>query len=357
MLKFIKERKNNYDANYFINELAEASKRLGILEEQIANYQFNGILVPMLHKKEAISSMYIEGTQTTISDVYKNNVYSKSNNDKIMLEVDNHVKTLIFGVEHLRMDKFSNKFIQEIHRLMMKGLLAKTKDTSIGKYKEKNNFIINSAGTIVFTPPPYTDTKKYMDELITYMNDMNDNFNPLIKAAVIHSQFESIHPFEDGNGRVGRLLVSLYLYKAKVINFPFFYISEAISEDKAVYYNKLTDSRKNSYDEWIKFFLMKISAQAEKHINYIDSLNNLYVKVKTILKESISTPKYDSIIECLFVQPIITTSYLAERLCISQGQAKRYINTLEEKQILMGDDKKRNRTYFFIELLDIARRL
>jgi len=357
MLKFIKERKNDYNANYFINELAEASKYLGVLEAKIANYQFNSILVPMLHKKEAISSMYIEGTQTTISDVFQNEVYSKSNNNKVMLEIDNHIKTLIFGVEQLRMDKFSNKFIQEVHKLMMDGIITKNKINSIGKYKEKNNFIVNSAGTVVFTPPSYTDTKKYMDELISYMNNFNDGLNTLIKAAIIHSQFESIHPFEDGNGRVGRLLVSLYLYKAKAINFPFFYISEAISQDKTVYYNKLTDSRRNNYDEWIKFFLKKIALQGEKHISYIDSLNNLYTKTKLILKESISTPKYDSIIECLFVQPIITTSYLAGKLGVSQGQAKRYINTLEEKQILMGDDKKRNRTYFFVELLDIARRL
>ena len=93
-----------------------------------------------------------------------------------------------------------------------------------------------------------------MDELIDYMNDVNDGINPLVKAAIIHSQFESIHPFEDGNGRVGRLLISLHLYKARVINFPFFYMSEAISQDKRIYYNMLTASRENSYDEWIRFF-------------------------------------------------------------------------------------------------------
>lgn len=109
-------------------------------------------------------------------------------------------------------------------------------------------------GSVVFIPPSYTETKKYMDELIDYMNDVNDGINPLVKAAIIHSQFESIHPFEDGNGRVGRLLISLHLYKARVINFPFFYMSEAISQDKRIYYNMLTASRENSYDEWIRFF-------------------------------------------------------------------------------------------------------
>ena len=98
-----------------------------------------------------------------------------------------------------------------------------------------------------------------MDELIEFMNDFEDGIHPLIKAAIIHSQFESIHPYSDGNGRVGRLLVSLYLYKAKVINFPFFYISEAISVDKGIYYNMLTNSREDNYNEWVKYFLKKIS--------------------------------------------------------------------------------------------------
>ncbi|MCM1009232.1 MAG: Fic family protein [Ruminococcus flavefaciens] len=355
-MKFIKDRSNDYNANLFINELVTASKNLGILEAKINSYQFNSILVPMFHKKEAISSMYIEGTQTTISDVFENEVNPKSNDDKIMIEVNNHTKTLIYGAEFLKNENFSNSFIQKIHEIMMKGIISSRIENSLGKYKNKDNYIINSAGTVVFTPPSHTETTKYMNELILFMNNMNDNLNPLIKAAIIHAQFESIHPFEDGNGRVGRVLVSLYLYKAGVINFPFFYISEAISQDKAIYYNKLTGTRKSNYNEWIKFFLKKIIVQTEKHISYIDSLNNLYAKTKCTLKEIINSSKYDSIIECLFTHPVLTSTYLSDKINVSPGQAKRYLNVLEEKQILFGDDRKRNRSYYFIELLELARR-
>lgn len=357
MLKFIKDRLCDYNANYFINELAEASKMLGVLEAKISSYQFTSILVPMFHKKEAISSMYIEGTQTTISDVFENEVNPKSSDDKVMLEVNNHTKALIYGAEALKTENFSNHFMKKIHENMMSGILPNKMASSLGKYKQKDNFIINSVGTIVFTPPSHNETIKYMDELISFMNNTNDNLNPLIKAAIIHSQFESIHPFEDGNGRVGRMLVSLYLYKARVINFPFFYISEAISQDKVVYYNKLTGTREGDYNEWIKFFLRKIVVQTEKHISYIDSLNSLYEKTKCSLKETINSPKYDSIIECLFTHPVLTSSYLADKLGVSSGQAKRYLDVLEEKKILFGDDKKRNRSYFFMELLELARRI
>lgn len=355
MLKFIKERIDDYNANSFINELFDASKGLGVLEAKIDNYHFNSILVPMLHKKEAISSMYIEGTQTTISDVFEYEVSTKKGDEKIMQEVGNHSKCLFYGADYLRMENFTNSFIKKLHEILMYGIIDKKREHTLGKYKEKDNFIVNSVGTVVYTPPSHKETKKYMDELLDFMNDMHDGINPLIKVAIIHSQFESIHPFDDGNGRVGRLLVSLYLFKAKVINFPFFYISEAISQDKAVYYSKLTDTRSNNYDEWIKFFLQKIIVQTKKHIKYIDSLNELYEKTKHTVQECINSPKYDNIIECLFTHPILTSSYLAEKLNVSVGQAKRYLNVLEEKRILLGNDRQRNRGFYFVELLDMVR--
>jgi Fic family protein len=354
MLKFIKDRVNDYNANAFVNELAEASKKLGILEAKINAYQFDAILVPILHKKEAISSMYIEGTQTTISSAFEGDLTPNIADDKTQLEVSNHTRALAYGSEYLIRNNFTHSFIKDIHKIMLIGLEPIRADKPLGNYKVANNKIVNSAGTEIFTPPPYTETQKYMDELITFMNDSVDGINSLIKAAIIHSQFESIHPFADGNGRVGRLLVSLYLYKAKVINFPFFFISEAISADKLVYYNMLTSSRNSSYDDWIKYFLQKIIIQSEKHIGYIDSLNVLYTQVKEVVKKVINSPKYDAIINCLFTQPVLNADYLVDKLQISRGQAVRYLNILESEHILAGDDRKRGRRYRFLRLFELA---
>ena len=235
MLEYISNRVNDFDVKNFVNELAKASKNLGILEAKIDSYQFDGILIPMLQKKEAISSMYIEGTQTTITDVLKDEISSQPSDENVQIEIRNHIKTLIFGADHLRTGKFTHSFIKSIHETMMEGIIARGLENTLGKYKTKDNQIKSSFGTVVYTPPSASDTKKYMDELLTFMNNSDDGLNPLIKAAMIHSQFESIHPFSDGNGRIGRVLISLYLFKAKVINFPFFYISEAINMDKAVY--------------------------------------------------------------------------------------------------------------------------
>lgn len=355
-LATLSERKNDFNANYFVDELFEASKLLGILEAKISSYQFNSILIPMFRNKEAISSMLIEGTQTTITDVLEDNIKTtKNTKDKVILEYRNHTNAILYGTDYLRSSGFTDELMWSLHKIMMLGILSAKKQACIGKYKEKDNFIVNSVGTVVFTPPSHTETQVYMRELLKFMNDVNDGINPLIKAAIIHSQFESIHPFEDGNGRVGRLLVSLYLYKSGIINFPFFYISEAISQDKGVYYKRLTDSRLNSYNEWLQFFLQKCIVQAKKLIGYIDTLNKLYKKTKAEIKNIINSPKFDQIIECVFTQPVLSVAYMAEYLSVTTGQAKRYLDKLEEKQILLGDDRKRGRRYYFVELLDLAR--
>lgn len=354
-LKFLNERINNYNSNLFINELFVTSKSLGILEEKISSYKFESILLPLLHKKEAVASMYIEGTQTTISDVLVDEIVNenKMKNEKTTLEAQNHTKALNYGSLYLNNNNFNHAFIKELHRIVLNNIADTDKKDTIGEYKKKDNRIINSAGTVVFNPPNYNETKKYMDELIDFMNDTKLNINPLIKTAIIHSQFESIHPFEDGNGRVGRILISLCLYKFKVIKVPFFYISEAISQNKNFYYNKLTSSRKSDYTEWIEFFLKMCTIQAEKHIKYIDSLNDLLNRTSEKIKKIVNSQKYEEIIECIFTHPYITSDYLSNTINVSLSQSRKYLAALENENILVGDDRLRNRKFCFLELINL----
>ncbi|MCF0216652.1 MAG: Fic family protein [Fibrobacteraceae bacterium] len=354
MLAFLKDRLNDFNANLFVNDLVEASMLLGMLETKIGECKFNSVLMTMLHCKDAIASMYIEGVQTTITDVLENKIATSSSRTKAYIEFYNHISTLQFGEDYLKVNGFTNSFICLVHRLILLNAIETPKFT-VGKYKQKDNRIVNSFGKIVFEPPSYLETKKYMDELIRYMNNKNDGLNPLIKAAIVHAQFEFIHPFEEGNGRVGRVLISLYFYRAGLIHLPYFYLSEAIGQDKTIYYNKLDSSRKNSYDEWISYFLKKVIVQAKKNIHYIDLLNSLYEKTRIAVRESVNSPKFDSIMECLFKQPVLTSKALADCLGVTVGQAKRYLETLEKKQILCASDRKRNKIYYFMELLDATR--
>lgn len=267
----------------------------------------------------------------------KSEVKPTPDGEKIRLEVRNHSRTLMYGAEHLRSEKFSHTFLKELHRPLMTGIIVPELEHTLGKYKVRENYIKSSTGAVIYIyRPPHLKQKSTMDELISFMNSVNDSVHPLIKAAMIHSQFESIHPFSDGNGRIGRILISLYLYKANVINFPFFYISEAINMDKSVYYRMMTDSREHSLDEWIKYFLRKVSVQTAKHIGYIDDLNVLYIKTKNTVKECISIPKFDEIIEYLFTSPVLTANLLEDKISVSHGQAIRYLNVLEKNTFYLG---------------------
>lgn len=356
MLKLIAERVTDYNSNFFLNDLFVASKAIGGFESRVDTFKFSNILVPMFRIKEVISSMQIEGTQTTISDVLEDNISTtKNTTDKSLIEYRNHAEAIMKGVEELRTNPFSERLIKELHAIMLNGLNSNSK-VVIGNYKTCDNHIVNSQGKVIFNPPSYTETSRYMKELVAFMNNSLDSINPLVKAAIIHSQFESIHPFEDGNGRVGRLLISLYLFKARVINFPFFYISEAICQDKIVYYAKLTDSRISSYDGWIKFFLNKCTVQAEKLCKYIDSINDLFDRTKHLANNAINSIRVDELMNCIFENPIVNTRFVAEKLSITQTQANRYLLRLEKAGILQGDDRKRNRMYTFQELLELARK-
>lgn len=355
MLQLINEKSPNYDIGYFVNELIDASKLLGVLEAKISDYRFNGVLLPTLYTKEALASMEIEGTQTTVTNILEDQITPVPSDEKIFIEYGNHVKTLSRSEDILRTDDFSNDFIQKIHLWMMQDVLDVTKSV-IGKYKTRNNYIVGWQKKIVYVPPAYTETKKYMSDLVGYMNNRHDNISPLIKAAIVHSQFESIHPFEDGNGRVGRTLTSLYMFKSKIIIHPHFYLSEALNQDRLVYYGKLNSSRTGDQSEWISFFLKKVIIQAQKQIHYIESLNALYEKTRRQVKSSISSPKFDGIMTALFKQPVLTAKVLEKRLGISNMQANRYLDTLQRIGILYGNDRKRNRMYYFMELIDLMRR-
>jgi Fic family protein len=350
MIPFLKERLKEFNVTDFVDELTDAAMQLGCLCARLDSCRFIGAIISMFYGKETVASLYIEGTQTTISGVLENNLTEKPVETQVRKEFERHLSAFIFGESYLGIKPFSHEFIKRFHTILLSGFKEKPGE-DIG-YRKQDNRIVNSFGKVVFEPPSHTETKKYMDELIGFMNNRNDGVNPFIKAAILHAQFESIHPFEDGNGRVGRALVGLYFYKSGLINFPYFYLSEAISRNKAVYYAKLDSTRNSDYNEWIRFFLRMVSIQAKRQIHYMDAVETLYEKTRTELKGVVNSPKFEAIIQTLFEQPVLTSRALSTRLDVTVGQAKRYLEALEERHILSGGDRKRNRLYYFTGLID-----
>lgn len=358
-IKFLKDSKNNYDIRLYIDELYGASKLLGRYECKLQDCKLHSMIIPLLQKREAISSMHIEGTQTTISNLLEYELVEEQNKKNENEEAKHHAKAIAYGFEYLRTNNFSHDFIKQLHYIMLSNLPGIRKDETIGDYKKKENQIKSfSTNTIVFIPPESSKTNIYMDELINYLNDDIDGVNPLIKAAIAHAQFESIHPFENGNGRVGRLLINLFLFKRKVVELPLFYISEAFDSDKSTYYQMLTSTRKDgNYDKWIKFFLTKCISQTKKHINYMDELNQLIKVTENKLSQIINSSKCDRIVESLFKNPITNSKKISKDIGVTEGQARRYLNLLEENDVLYVNDRRRYKVYFFYRYIELLNRI
>ena len=195
-----------------------------------------------------------------------------------------------------------------------------------------------------------------MDNLIEYINKPSDNLRPLVRTAIIHAQFETIHPFMDGNGRVGRMLIPMYLFFQKQIDLPCFFVSEVLERDKIKYYNLLNNIRKNNeWNEWIRFFLSTVTSQCTKYIRMISDINALYEKHLTIATEKARSSHMVDVMNILYQHPIISGKAMAKLTGIPPTSVNRYLGMLVEEKILYTDNKKKNRTFYYCDLLDILR--
>ena len=197
-------------------------------------------------------------------------------NDMNLNEVRNYYIASAKGLVNLQKRPFTNEFFCDIHSTLMSGNVRKREGALIGEYRKKQNYVgvIGEMNTITYTPPKPEKVPTLMDNLIDYMNNPSDDLQPLIRTAIVHAQIETIHPFDDGNGRVGRIMIPLYLFDQKQISLPCFFISEALESDKFKYYRLLNATReKDQWEEWIKFFLETVAKQCEKYIYIIERIN------------------------------------------------------------------------------------
>ncbi len=344
------------DQRYFFDELIDATVKLEVYKEKLHDSKLGSEwFLPTLQKKEALESSKIEGTQATLDGVLINQALS-SNEDENINVVINYHKASELGIKLLGRSDFSNEFFNEIHKTLMEGKVRKPE--LIGNYRKTQNYIGRNDSTheITFVPPSPEEVPKLMDNLISYINAPTDSYRALVRIAIIHAQFETIHPFLDGNGRVGRMLIPLYLYYTKQIDYPCFFISEALERDKIRYYNLLNNTRdKEDWDEWIKFFLQTVARQCDKYINIVSEINNLYDRHLLIANSNSKYAGIVKVINLLYKKPIITAKQIVEETELPLTSVNRMINMMIEEKILITDGKKRNRKLINYGLLDIIR--
>lgn len=344
------------DRNMFFDELIDATASLEVYKEKIRDSKLDSSwFMPTLQQKEALASSALEGTQATLDGVLVGQISKKTNNQYLQ-EVENYYKATQRGYEYLSLNPFTNEFFLELHEILMSGNVRKPE--LVGIYRKEQNYVgkNDESHAITFIPPEHTKVKQLMNNLIGYINNPHDNLRPLERTAIIHAQFETIHPFMDGNGRVGRMLIPMYLYSKGQIDLPCFFISEALEKDKMQYYTLLNEIRsKGAWSQWIKFFLKTVDQQCRKYIDIITSINDLYEKDLKIACDAAKSAHMVDLMNLLYKYPIVNAKMITEKTGIPATSVQRYLTMLTDTKILYSNNKKRNRTYYYPELLSIIR--
>ena len=288
----------------------------------------NLLITPYL-KKEAILSSKIEGTRISLSDLLLNEAKGGEKDVPDALEVGNYVEAVSFALKEIEQRPIDLDLIREMHRRLMKGVRGG--DKSPGEFRNIQNWIGPEKSTkeeATFIPPYPAKVEELMNGLIGYINSSDDT-PPLIKCSLIHYQFETIHPFRDGNGRIGRALITLYLCKNKLMIKPLLYLSGFFEENRDEYAGLLLKTNKEGiFEPWIKYFLKGVETQSADALERTIKLQELRENYRKTLQKKHNTTKLLDLIDRLFENPYITITQAKERLQVSFPTAKRLIETL-----------------------------
>jgi len=346
-----------YSPNQKLNiRAAKATQIIGRLNGRTSDFnkkQVELLKLPFL-SKEAKSSSQIEGTRSTLTDIFKEDKIGEINREKQLdnEEVRNNRKALYEGINN----PINKKTLKKIHRLVLQGVRGQTKNP--GEFKTAQN-AIGSRGddysNAKFVPASPHTTPKLVNNLLSYMNQEPDMI-PLIKIPILHYQFEAIHPFRDGNGRVGRVLIMIQMCTEDILEYPLLYPSQYFNTNREEYIQRLYRvSSDNEMDEWINFFLKGIEVQVKRSLKLIDEIYAFKEKAISKAKEVSRSPKIPTVVELLIKNPFITSKEVLENTAFESPQgAINILNTFEKAGILREiTNQKSHKVYAADELLKI----
>lgn len=352
--------KSLYDCE-IIKLISKANNAMGAYRGFLINTINPMLLISPLVSQEAVLSSKLEGTHATIEDFINydaGNEVSVSKDE--MQEVMNYRSALYFALgkmstisddseEGRHKLPLSVRLIKEMHKILLDNVRGQNK--SPGEFKTEQNYIGNSA-EITFTPLPPELTQDYMANFEQYIHF--DEVDLLVQAALIHCQFEMIHPFKGGNGRIGRLLIPLFLYYREMLPVPTFYMSAYFEKDRTMYLEKLSAvSQKNDYATWIKYFLEGVIQQAEINTLKAKALLDRYNEFKDICISGMSSKYAIPLLDEIFQRPAFKAKQIQEVIPGSKGTLYNMLDEFVARGILRKDDKARNATYFCPAILSI----
>lgn len=314
----------------------------------------NLLVMPYL-RKEALSSSRIEGTRISLSDLLLSEAKGNEEQSPDALEVANYINAVNFALKKIDEEPISLELIRRMHKVLMQGVRGK--DKLPGEYRKIQNWIgpqnckVQEAN---FVPPPAEEIIPLMEGVVDYLNK-DDGMPLLIKCALMHYQFETIHPFCDGNGRIGRALITLYLCKKKVMIKPLLYISGYFESHKREYASLLLKTNKDGkFEEWLFFFLEALTVQAEDALQRAIKLQELREDYRKKIQNTHSSSMLLALIDELFKNPYIRITAAEDFLKVTYPTAKKLVETLVELNILkQTDSSQRNKIYFAHEIFDV----
>jgi len=333
------------DANRLIGELNAFSQLIPDVD----------YFIKMHITKEATTSSKIEGTKTNIEDVLikKEDISPEKRDD--WNEVQNYINAINFSMTELEKLPISNRLIRNTHKVLLQEVRGEKKNP--GEFRKSQNWIGATLKDAIYIPPPQSEVRDLMADLESFLNDHKILTPHLIRIAIAHYQFETIHPFLDGNGRIGRLLITLYLVSNGILNKPSLYLSDFFEKNRINYFDNLMIARtKNNLSQWIKFFLVGIIETASSSINVFKRIIILREKVEIgkISKMGSKAKRGMILIKSLYQNPIIDSNSICALLDVAPSTANRLIVDFQKEGILEElTGFKRNRKYIFREYFEI----
>ena len=337
--------------------LVDANKQLVKLDTASQLISNADLFISMYVRKEALISSQIEGTQCTLDDVLDPEVEANANLD--VSDVINYVKATQYALKRLERLPLCCRLIREIHEVLMENVRGQ--DKTPGEFRHSQNWIGPANCSLKdarYIPPNVEDMQTAMSDLEKYINE-NVDYDPLIRAALIHYQFETIHPFLDGNGRIGRLLILLYLMEQRLIEKPVIYISYFLKKNQIEYYDRISEVRRTgNFEQWIRFFLEAVSKAASDSLEAIRQLSVLHdTNVEKLPKTTRSKDNLRAVFDYIEQYPIIDIKRTAKELEVSYNTVAAAVRKLVELGILQEtSNAARNRVFAYEEYLAILRK-
>jgi Fic family protein len=353
----------NLDYGKIVNSLLKATDALARYDQMLKNMYNSEILLAPLRNQEAVISSRIEGTISTMDEILKFEADSENDSEEAKKVRSEVFETILYQRALLNAQRamkegypLSQHLIKTLHQQLLS--FGRGAQKSPGKYKTEQNYLADKIKQkVLFTPVSPEKLNDGLENLFTYINESSDPI--LIKTALMHLEFEALHPFQDGNGRIGRMLITLLLWSSGAISEPHFYISGYMEENKDEYIDTMREvSKSNNWESWCIFFLNAIEKQAIKNLEIAERIRRLYEEMKFIFSDLLSSKWSVNALDYIFKYPIFRNNRFTSKSGIPGPTAARFTRILLDKDLLRTLEESSGRRpalYSFEPLLKLVR--